>query len=143
MKADIRSLIVGLTIAAGATLAPSVASAQEIPNTTAPRDALTDAFFNDSRDFYGNQTAVRRIRESFGTGRNIFRRGNYAEINVERDGKRFNAVVNRIKQEQFASDPTIRVIDLPNPFETSLLVEPSLYSNQGTGTEFVFGSPIR
>ncbi len=144
MKAAFRFLILGLAVAAGSSLAPAQAFAQEIPETTAVRDAINNAFFNDSRDFYGNQTAVRRMRETFGTGRNIFRRGNYAEINVERDAKRANAVYNRLMQEQVASDPTMRVVDLPNPFETSLLVEPSLYTNQATGTEFVFErSPIR
>ncbi|NJM57226.1 MAG: hypothetical protein HC857_07030 [Synechococcales cyanobacterium RU_4_20] len=144
MKAAFKLLTVGLAVVAASALAPRFVAAQEIPETTAVRDALTGAFFDDSRDFYGNQTAVRRMRESFGTGRNIFRRGNYAEINVERDAKRVNAVYNRLMQEQVASDPTLRVIDLPNPFETSLLVEPSLYTNQATGTEFVFErSPIR
>lgn len=141
---SIQCLSLGLAIAAGSVLVAPRAIAQEIPETTSTRDALTDAFFDDSRDFYQNQTTVRRIREIFGTGRSIFRRGNYAEINTERDGERVGTVYRQLMQEQAASDPTLRVIDLPNPYETSLLVEPALFTNQGTGTEFVFETaPIR
>ena len=144
LRLGFQCLTLGLAVVASSTWLPSHAIAQEIPETTSARDALTDAFFDDSRDFYQNQTAVRRIREIFGTGRSIFRRGNYPEINIERDGERVSAVYQQLMQEQAASDPTLRVIDLPNPYETSLLVEPALFTNQGAGTEFVFETaPVR
>ncbi len=144
IRLGFKSLVVGLAVAASTVAHVPLVQAQEIPGTTAWRDALQDAFFDDSKTFYDNQSTLRQLRTVLGTGRSIFRRGNYAEINVERDAERVNQVYQQMLQEQVASDPTIRVVDLPNPFETSLLVQPSLYSNQSAGTEFVYErSPIR
>lgn len=136
MKLKLNLLLGTLILAAsGAILSP--VNAQQLPDTDSWGATLDDAF-NDSGTIYDSQTTVGNLRTMFGTGTGLFRRGNYPEIAIERDSALIEQVYRNMLQDQVASDPEIRVIDLPNPFESSLLVEPSIFSRQASGTEFVY-----
>lgn len=127
-----------LTLGTVAIAAPTHAQEGEPINANQAIDA---AFFRNSRGFYESQSTFRRVREIFGTGLNITRRGNYPEIGVERDAALTNRVYTQLMQDQVANDPTLRVPDLPNPFNTSLLTAPGSLSSTGSqvvGTEFVY-----
>ncbi len=136
MKLHLKLLLGTLVLAASGTIIAPV-EAQQLPDTDSWGATLNKAF-NDSGDIFDSQTTVGNLRTMFGTGAGIFRRGNYPEIAIERDSKLIEQVYRNMLQDQIASDPEIRVIDLPNPFESSLLVEPSIFSRQANGTEFVY-----
>lgn len=136
MKLRLKLLFGAIAIAAcGVTGLP--AQAQQMPDSDSWGAAL-DAAFNDSGNIYDSQTTVGNLRTLFGTGSSIFRRGNYPEIAIERDSRLVERQYREMLQDQVASDPELRVIDLPNPFESSLLIEPSIFSRQASGTEFVY-----
>ncbi len=136
MKLQLKLLLGTMVLAASGTILSPV-NAQQLPDTDSWGATLNDAF-NDSGDIYDSQTTVGNLRTMFGTGTGLFRRGNYPEIAIERDSELIEQVYRNMLQDQVASDPEIRVIDLPNPFESSLLVEPSIFSRQANGTEFVY-----
>jgi hypothetical protein len=131
------TLLLGTLALAASSFSPAPVGAQQLPDTASWGATLDDAF-NKSGNVYDSQTTVGNLRTMFGTGAGIFRRGNYPEISIERDSEVIEQVYRNMLQDQVASDPEIRVVDLPNPFETSLLVEPSIYSRQANGTEFVY-----
>lgn len=136
MKLRLKVLLGTLVIAASSVTGIS-AQAQRIPDPNSWSAALDNAF-NDSGNIYDSQTTVGNLRTMFGTGAGIFRRGNYPEIAIERDSRRIERLYRQLLQDQVASDPELRVIDLPNPFRGSLLTEPSVFSRQASGTEFVY-----
>jgi len=133
----LRKLLLGTIVLAASSAIAASAQAQQLPDSDS-WGATLDAAFNDSGDIYDSQTTVGSLRTMFGTGTGLFRRGNYPEIAIERDSELIEQVYRSMLQEQVASDPEIRVIDLPNPFESSLLVEPAVFSSQANSTEFVF-----
>jgi hypothetical protein len=130
-------LLLGTLVLAASSLSLAPVGAQQLPDTDSWGATLDNAF-NDSGNVYDSQTTVGNLRTMFGTGSGIFRRGNYPEIAIERDSAVIEQVYRNMLQDQVASDPELRVVDLPNPFETSLLVEPSIFSRQASGTEFVY-----
>lgn len=136
MKLQLKLLLGTLVLSASSAVLSPV-NAQQLPDTDSWAATLDNAF-NDSGDIYDTQTTVGNLRTMFGTGTGLFRRGNYPEIAIERDSEMIEQVYRNMLQDQVASDPEIRVIDLPNPFESSLLVEPSIFSRQANGTEFVY-----
>jgi len=133
----LRKLLLGTIVLAASSAIAASAQAQQLPDPDS-WGATIDAAFNDSGDIYDSQTTVGSLRTMFGTGAGLFRRGNYPEISIERDSELLERVYRNMLQEQVASDPEIRVVDLPNPFESSLLVEPAVFSRQANSTEFVF-----
>ncbi len=133
-------LLLGTVLLAASGAALSPVNAQQLPDTDSWGATLDNAF-NGSGTIYDTQTTVGNLRALFGTGAGLFRRGNYPEIAIERDSREIERVYRNMLQDQVASDPEIRVIDLPNPFESSLLVEPSIFSRQANGTEFVYEQP--
>jgi hypothetical protein len=125
--------IVGSLLLVAATLAAPAAQAQtkEQPVT----QAFEQAFFTNSVEVQNSRTIVRGIRELFGTGAGgvFFKRGNYPELNIERDSKLVHQLYLTQMQQQTLSDPTLRVPDLVNPFNSSMMLLPS--SRLGTGAE--------
>ncbi len=120
------------------SLLASQATAREIEPVSVPA-ATDEAFFKNSRGFYDSQTTFRRVRELFGVGPQIFRRGNYGEISVERDARLSNELYQRLLRAQSESDPTIRVPDLPNPFASSLLTAPTAQAgSRMIGSDLVY-----
>ncbi|NJN30003.1 MAG: hypothetical protein HC824_05805 [Synechococcales cyanobacterium RM1_1_8] len=129
-------LLLGALVLAASSAAMAPASAQQFPSEGSWAETLDDAF-NGSGNIYDSQTTVGNLRTLYGTGSGLFRRGNYPEIAIERDSEQIERAYRTMMYQQVASDPDIRVVDLPNPFESSLLVEPSIFSRQSAGTELV------
>jgi hypothetical protein len=129
-------------IALSSTLLPGLLASQAIARETQPVSvpaATDEAFFKNSRGFYDSQTTYRRVRELFGTGPQIFRRGTYGEISVERDAQLSNELYQRLMKAQSESDPTLRVPDLPNPFSSSLLTAPTAQAgSRFIGSDLVY-----
>lgn len=112
-----------LAVAAPASLA------QETPETIP--DAFTRLMTTYSGDFLSNRTPQRQSARIFGFG--------FPERELEWDTHATSAAFRDLMRLQNTADPTLRVPDLVNPYNTTLLTMPS--SQVPTiGTEFIFES---
>ncbi|PAX54856.1 hypothetical protein [Brunnivagina elsteri] len=127
----------GLLILAAASL-PSVAVAQDtVPNYETASEVLERAFFKNSPDYYRNQGFKRDVDLILGPG-SLFR-NSFPEKEIERDADLVNKVYRDVIMQQAMNDPYMRTPDLPNPYNTSLMMSPRLNQNKlKSGTEFRF-----
>ncbi|NEO30124.1 MAG: hypothetical protein F6K36_06710 [Symploca sp. SIO3C6] len=137
-----------LSIATVAGVFASSASAQTDSSEFEPirletiPEVFNRAFFKDSGDFYRNRSLQRQFEVIFGPG--VPGQANFPELEIERDAKTINTIYNDVLYQQLYADPLIRTPDLPNPFNTSILVleregfRPTRFGNRVEGTEFFF-----
>ncbi|MEH2295969.1 hypothetical protein [Nostoc sp.] len=124
-------------LAAGITF-PSVASAQtETPNYETTNDVFERAFFSHDRNFYENGSLKRQLDSILGGGSSFG--GSFPENEIAHDAELVNTLYHDVLTQQVSNDPYIRTPDLPNPYDTSLIMSPRLNSNKlKVGTEFRF-----
>ncbi|BAZ38706.1 hypothetical protein NIES4101_46470 [Calothrix sp. NIES-4101] len=127
----------GLLVLAAASL-PSVATAQDnTPNYETASEVIERAYFKNSPDYYRNQGFRRDLDLILGPG-SLFR-NSFPENQIERDAELVNKVYQDVIMQQAMNDPYIRTPDLPNPYNTSLIMSPRLNQSQyRSGTEFRF-----
>ncbi len=124
-------LVTGLAV-------PAIASAEtKAPNYETTNDAFERAFFRHDRNFYENGTIKRQIDSFLGSGSGF--KNSFPENEIARDAELLNTLYRDVLTQQVGNDPYIRTPDLPNPYDTSLLMSPRLNANQlKVGTEFSF-----
>ncbi|MDB9375401.1 hypothetical protein [Nodularia sphaerocarpa] len=117
---------------------PNVVVAQtETPNYETTNDAFERAFFRHDRNFYENSTPKRQIDSFLGSGSGF--RNSFPENEIARDAELVNTLYRDVLQQQVGNDPYLRTPDLPNPYDTSLLMSPRYNSQKlRAGTEFRF-----
>ncbi|MBD2157246.1 hypothetical protein [Leptolyngbya sp. FACHB-16] len=79
------------------------------------QDEILDTFFTNSGDFYRNTGFLGTVTTFLGP---------FPENNIARDADATIELVQELQEIQSTSDPTIRTVDLDNPFGTSLLLLP-------------------
>ncbi|MEH2283015.1 MAG: hypothetical protein V7K90_17075 [Nostoc sp.] len=129
----------GLLVLLAAGIAfPSVASAQTAtPNYETTNDAFERAYFRHDRNFYENGSLKRQLDSFFGSGSGFG--GSFPENEIAHDAELVNTLYHDVMTQQVGNDPYIRTPDLPNPYDTSLMMSPRLNSNKlKVGTEFRF-----
>ncbi|MBN3887346.1 MAG: hypothetical protein V7K64_28850 [Nostoc sp.] len=117
---------------------PSVASAQTAtPNYETTNDVFERAYFRHDRNFYENGSLKRQLDSFLGSGSGFG--GSFPENEIARDAELVNTLYHDVLTQQVGNDPYIRTPDLPNPYDTSLIMSPRLNSNKlKVGTEFRF-----
>ncbi|MBE8989722.1 hypothetical protein [Nostoc sp. LEGE 12450] len=129
----------GLLVLLAAGIAfPSVAFAQtETPRTETTSDVFERAFFSHDRNFYENGSLKRQLDSLLGSGSSFG--GSFPENEIARDAELVNTLYHDVLTQQVGNDPYLRTPDLPNPYDTSLIMSPRLNSNKlKVGTEFRF-----
>ncbi|MBG1266325.1 hypothetical protein [Nostoc sp. WHI] len=129
----------GLLVLLAASIAfPSVASAQtETPNYETTNDVFERAFFRHDRNFYENGSLKRQLDSFLGSGSSFG--GSFPENEIARDAELVNTLYHDVLTQQVGNEPYIRTPDLPNPYDTSLMMSPRVNSNTlKVGTEFRF-----
>ncbi len=129
----------GLLVLLAAGIAfPSVVSAQtETPKTETTNDVFERAYFRHDRNFYENGSLKRQLDSFLGSGSGFG--GSFPENEIARDAELVNTLYHDVLTQQVGNDPYIRTPDLPNPYDTSLMMSPRLNSNKlKVGTEFRF-----
>ncbi|MFH7028099.1 MAG: hypothetical protein ACHBN1_22525 [Heteroscytonema crispum UTEX LB 1556] len=128
----------GLLVLLATIALPAAVSAQtETPKYETTNDVFNRAFFKNDRTFYGNNTFRRQIDWMFGPG-SLFK-NSFPENEIARDAELVNTVYRDVMNQQVSNDPYIRTPDLPNPYNTSLMMSGRLNSNKlKVGTEFRF-----
>ncbi|NES63978.1 MAG: hypothetical protein F6K24_01225 [Okeania sp. SIO2D1] len=84
-------------------------------------EAFNRAFMDESGDFFENRSLGRQVDWMFGPGSNFG--GSFPENEITRDGKTVYQLYLYTLEQQVSSDPIIRTLDLPNPFNSSLRSE--------------------
>ncbi|MDM9383226.1 hypothetical protein QUB80_21275 [Chlorogloeopsis sp. ULAP01] len=129
-----------LVMFTSAIAAPSVFAqeAQELNyEYEIPTEVIERAFFENSPNFYNGNNMKSEIDLILGPG-SLFR-NSFPENKIARDAELINIVYQDILYQQVSSDPYLRTPDLPNPYNTSLLMSPRLNANQlKLGTEYRF-----
>ncbi|QKQ77295.1 hypothetical protein [Nostoc sp. TCL240-02] len=129
----------GLLVLLAASIAfPSVAFAQtETPRTETTSDVFERAFFSHDRNFYENGSLKRQVDSLLGSGSSFG--GSFPENEIARDAELVNTLYHDVLTQQVGNDPYLRTPDLPNPYDTSLIMSPRLNGNKlKVGTEFRF-----
>ena len=132
MGVRLKSVLSLMALVAASTVSTAV-TAQERPAAFKPRETIPDAvnraFFGSSEGF---QDFKRPIEALIGIPR-------FPENGIARDGDRLDRIYRDLLIQQAANDPLIRTVDLPNPYNTSILTLPSAsVSNRLVGSELVF-----
>ncbi len=126
-----------LVLFATAIAFPAVANETEAPNYQTTSDTFEGAFFQNSPNFYSSDTFRSNIDFLFGPG-SLFR-NSFPENKIARDAELVNIVYRDVLYQQVSNDPYLRTPDLPNPYNSSLLMSPRLNANKlKAGTEFRF-----
>lgn len=141
MGIKIKPLSALLVLLATSIAFPSIASAEtETPNYETTNDVFERAFFRHDRNFYENSGGVKRQLSVFLGAGSVFR-NSFPENEIARDGELVNTLYRDVLTQQVSNDPYIRTPDLPNPYDTSLLMSPRLNAHKlQVGTEFRFGT---
>jgi hypothetical protein len=129
----------GLLILLAVSIAfPSVASAEtKTSNNQTTSDVFEGAFFRHDRNFYENSSLKRQLDSFLGAGPGFG--GSFPENEIARDAELVNTLYHDVLTQQAGNDPYIRTPDLPNPYDTSLMMSPRLNANKlKVGTEFKF-----
>jgi hypothetical protein len=128
----------GLLVLLAASISiPAFADDKGTANYETANEVFDRAYFKNDRNFYGNNTFRRQIDWLVGSG-SLFR-NSFPESEIARDAELVNVVYRDVLNQQVGNDPYIRTPDLPNPYNTSLMMSPRLNSNKlKTGTEFRF-----
>ena len=128
-------LIVALTTSI--VLSSSVAGQTQTGSYETPNDVIERAFFKNDPNFYQNNSLKRHVDFLLGPG-SLFR-NSFPESEIARDAELVNKVYQDVMQQQVGNDPYIRTPDLPNPYDSSLLLSPKFRRSElETGTEFRF-----
>ena len=118
-------------------LSNSVVGQTQTDNYETPNDVIERAFFTNDPDFYQNNSLKRNVDFLLGPG-SLFR-NSFPESEIARDAELVNKVYQDILEQQVGNDPYIRTPDLPNPYNSSLLLSPKFRRSElETGTEFRF-----
>ncbi|QSJ19823.1 hypothetical protein JYQ62_14615 [Nostoc sp. UHCC 0702] len=133
-----------LVLLASGIAFPSIASAQtQTPNYETTNDVFERAYFRNDRNFYENSSSVKRQLDwILGSGSGF--RNSFPENEIARDAELVNTLYHDVLTQQVGNDPYLRTPDLPNPYDTSLLMSPRMNANNlKVGTEFRFENTPR
>ncbi|NDJ19379.1 hypothetical protein [Myxacorys almedinensis] len=144
MGVRIKSLIGSLVLTTASTVAivssvavPIAATAQEQPAPVfRPREVIPDAIneaFYGSKDTFQNRNLGQSTESLIGVI-------GYPENLIARDGEKIHRLYRDLLNQQTSSDPILRTADLPNPYNTSVLLQPNV-SDRVIGSEFVIEQP--
>jgi hypothetical protein len=131
-----------LVLLATSVALPAVANANEtqtpnFPTSPTTVDVFERSYFRNDRNFYENLTPNRQLDSLFGIGKDTS--DSFPENEIAKDAELVNTLYRDVLAQQSTNDPYLRVLDLPNPYDSSLLMSPRYNRNKlKVGTEFRF-----
>ncbi|MEA5576574.1 hypothetical protein [Anabaena sp. UHCC 0451] len=130
----------GLLVIFAATAFPVVAVAQMEPeNYETVTNTVERAYFRHDRNFYDNGSFQRQVDSLLGPGGKFGT--TFADNEIAKDAELVNTLYRDILVQQSQNDPYLRTPDLPNPYNSSLLMSPQYNANKlKVGTEYRFES---
>lgn len=136
---SLTGIFIFVTIATGfslAAIAEPTSSTQPSSNESIS-EAFERAFFENDPNFFRNRSFGRQLDLILGLP--SFRGNSFPENEIARDAEVVDIVYQNALEQQVSSDPIIRTRDLPNPYETSILLSPRFNVNSRVeGNELIF-----
>ena len=132
LKIAALSAAIALTLPVPSAIAQPVNS-EPIPFKTIP-DAFNEAITHRSQDTFSTTFTIGRQLDF------LFGIGGFPEVEVTRDGQRVYELFVDVWQQQLWGGPMIRTPDMPNPYNSSTISNPT-YLRPGQpvpGSEFGF-----
>jgi len=128
----VRTLTVTVAAVSAVAIA-SVANADEPPTTRSAYipEAMNEIYFSNGGSFNQNRSLGGQLGTLFGLG-------GFPEQDVMADGYAVFDTYNYLMELQTQSDPTLRVPDLMNPYNTSVQFLPTMTEGAVSGSEFIF-----
>jgi hypothetical protein len=106
-------------------------------DTQSPNDVMGNAFFRHDPNFYDNGSLKRQVDFLVGPGSKFGT--TFPENEIAKDGELVHNVYLDMLVQQSMNDPYLRTPDLPNPYDTSLIMSPRYNANKlKVGTEYRF-----
>ena len=81
-------------------------------------DRLLDSYYTNDQNYYDNRSIGRQILWFFGLS--------HTDNEINQDAKIYSQFVQDMWHEQWSSSATVRTMDLPNPYQSSLLLDPTI-----------------
>lgn len=147
MRTKFKGLVGIMACLVSATAFPGIATAQEEPEAVIVveeefideiipvAEAFEEAFFDESGNFFSNSTAVEQADTILGIGLPA----TFPEMEIEQDAENIHELYEYFLTLQTSSDPVLRTPDLPNPYQTSVLLLPvSPFGARAAGPELRF-----
>ncbi|MFM2061980.1 MAG: hypothetical protein RLZZ507_1650 [Cyanobacteriota bacterium] len=130
----------GLIVLLATTTFPVVAVAQtETAGYESTNNVFDRAYFRYDRTYYENSSLKRQIDAFFGPGATFGT--TFPDNEIAKDGELVNTLYHDVLFQQAQNDPYLRTPDLPNPYNSSLLMSPQHNANKlKVGTEYRFES---
>ncbi|MFM7364917.1 MAG: hypothetical protein ACKO11_10570 [Cuspidothrix sp.] len=124
-------------------LATSTAFISPAPAETEPsnyettNNAFLKAYFRNDPNFYENGSFKRQLGALIGSPGQFG--SSFTDNKIAKDGELVNILYQDVLAQQSTNDPYLRTPDLPNPYDSSLLMTPRYNTNKlRIGTEYRF-----
>ncbi|HEY9750029.1 MAG TPA: hypothetical protein V6C63_15190 [Allocoleopsis sp.] len=129
------------TVFTSAVVAQEQISVSDRISTETLNDAFTRTLYTNSGNFFREQGLLNQANTILGQGSII--RNSFAENRIARDARLLNILYRDALQQQASDGPLIRTPDLPTPYDTSILVNPTIYVNRLTSDALPQGGELQ
>jgi hypothetical protein len=129
------------TVFTSAAVAQEQVSVSDRISTETLNDAFNRALYTNSGNFFREQGLLNQTNTILGQGSIV--RNSFAENRIARDGRLVNLLYRDALQQQASDGPLIRTPDLPTPYDTSVLVNPTIYVNRLTSDALPQGGELQ
>ncbi|MBD2098174.1 hypothetical protein H6F90_24200 [Trichocoleus sp. FACHB-591] len=142
-----KGLVSLLVLATASTVFTSAAMAQEQVtvsdriSTEKLNDAFNRVLYTNSGNFFREQGLLNQTNTILGQGSIV--RNSFAENRIARDARLVNILYRDALEQQASDGPLVRTPDLPNPYTTSVLVNPTIYVNRLTSDALPQGGELQ
>ncbi|MEI6444854.1 MAG: hypothetical protein WCO29_17395 [Nostocales cyanobacterium ELA583] len=124
-------------LATSFAFSPVAQAETETPHTETTSNTFERAYFRNDPNFYENRSLKRQV-DSFIGSRKKFGAA-FPDNEITKDAELVNTLYHDALAQQTTNDPYLRTPDLPNPYDSSLLMTPRYNGNQlRVGTEYRF-----
>lgn len=141
--AGVLGVSVSTLAVASAILTQAAPSSAQQRQPTPLQEAFNQAFYQNAKPFFQNRSIYNQINWILGQG-SIIRSG-FPDKQIERDARGVHNLYEDALNQQVASDPVIRTPDLPNPYDSSvMMMPPANFNSRPLGGELNFETvPLR
>ena len=129
-------------LATSSAFLPVAKAETAIPQQQTTSDTFERAYFSHDSNFYENGSLKRQVGSLIGSGKKFGTA--FPDNEIAKDGELINTLYHDALAQQTINDTYMRTPDLPNPYDSSLLMTPRYNCNKlKVGTEYRFDNSQR
>jgi hypothetical protein len=124
-------------LATSSAFTAPVKAETETPNYETTNKSFENAYFRHDPNFYENGSLKRQVDAFIGPGGKFGT--TFPDNEIAKDAELLNTLYHDVLAQQTTNDSYLRTPDLPNPYDSSLLMSPRYNGNKlKIGTEYRF-----